>query len=40
LAWYELDITWLHIKLLEKLGIATGVKEASLPEPQTEQVAA
>jgi stearoyl-CoA desaturase (delta-9 desaturase) len=40
LAWYELDITWLHIKLLEKLGIATGVKEATLPEPQTEQVAA
>ena len=30
LAWYELDITWLQIKLLEKLGIATGVKEASV----------
>ncbi|MEZ5356157.1 MAG: fatty acid desaturase [Bryobacteraceae bacterium] len=37
LAWYELDITWLQIKALGKLGIATGVKEASVrdadPEP-------
>ncbi len=32
LAWYELDITWLQIKLLEKLGIATAVKEASVAD--------
>ena len=29
LVWYELDITWLTIHLLEKLGIAKGVKVAS-----------
>src|SRR5262249_8294198 len=28
LAWYELDITWLQISLLEKLGIARSVKVA------------
>ncbi len=28
LAWYELDITWLQIWLLEKLGIARSVKVA------------
>jgi stearoyl-CoA desaturase (delta-9 desaturase) len=32
LAWYELDITWLQIKALEKLGLAKGVKEASVHE--------
>lgn len=32
LAWYELDVTWLQIKLLEKLGLATGVKEASVAD--------
>ena len=26
LAWYELDVTWLQIKLLEKLGIATDLR--------------
>jgi stearoyl-CoA desaturase (delta-9 desaturase) len=30
LAWYELDITWLHINLLKRLGIAKSVKVASL----------
>lgn len=30
LAWYELDITWLTISLLEKLGIAKSVKVASV----------
>jgi stearoyl-CoA desaturase (delta-9 desaturase) len=37
LAWYELDITWMTIKLLEKLGIAKMVKEASvegMPAPK------
>jgi len=28
LAWYELDISWLQIKLLEKLGLARNVKVA------------
>ncbi len=35
LAWYELDITWLQIKALEKLGIAKSVKEASVHEAAT-----
>jgi stearoyl-CoA desaturase (delta-9 desaturase) len=30
LAWYELDITWLQISLLEKLGIARSVKVAKI----------
>lgn len=32
LAWYELDISWLQIKLLEKLGVISGVKEASVED--------
>lgn len=32
LAWYELDISWLQIKLLETLGIISGVKEASVED--------
>ncbi len=40
LAWYELDITWLQIKALEKLGIATGVKEASVRDAAVEGVRA
>lgn len=30
LAWYELDITWLQILLLAKLGIATNLKVAKV----------
>lgn len=30
LAWYELDVTWIQIWLLKKLGIATNVKVATL----------
>ena len=30
LAWYELDITWIQILILKKLGIATNVKVASV----------
>ncbi len=26
LAWYELDISWLHIRLMERLGVATRVR--------------
>lgn len=30
LAWYELDVSWLQIRLLEKLGIAKSVKVAKV----------
>jgi stearoyl-CoA desaturase (Delta-9 desaturase) len=30
LAWYELDITWMQIRLLERLGIARSVKVAKI----------
>lgn len=33
LAWYELDITWLQIQLLQRLGIAKAVRVASVDEP-------
>jgi len=29
LAWYELDITWIQIRLLEKLGVAKNLKVVS-----------
>jgi fatty-acid desaturase len=31
LAWWELDITWISIWTLRQLGIARGVRVASLP---------
>lgn len=35
LAWYEIDMTWMAIKLLEKFGLARSVKTAGLrPEPE------
>ncbi len=40
LAWYEVDITWMHIWLLRKLGIAKNVKVAALDEALTEREAA
>lgn len=40
LAWYEIDITWMHIRLLKKLGLAQSVKVAELPERQITRVAA
>jgi len=40
LAWYELDITWIHISLLKWLGVAQNVKVAKLPEEQLERAAA
>jgi stearoyl-CoA desaturase (delta-9 desaturase) len=30
LAWYEIDITYLHIRALELLGLATSVRRASV----------
>ena len=35
LAWYEVDVTWIQIRLLEMLGIAKGVKVASVREAAT-----
>jgi stearoyl-CoA desaturase (delta-9 desaturase) len=32
LAWYELDITWLQIRLLQALGIAKAVKVAKVDD--------
>jgi fatty-acid desaturase len=33
LAWYEIDTTWMAIRLLPAVGLARAVKEASLPSP-------
>jgi len=40
LAWYELDVTWLQIRLLEILGVATGVKVASVHDADVLEEAA
>jgi fatty-acid desaturase len=40
LAWYELDITWLHILLLKKLGIAQNVKTVTANTRLPERAAA
>ena len=36
LAWYEVDISWMTIRLLQALGLAKAVREASL-EPLSER---
>ena len=38
LAWYEIDVTYLHIKALQLLGLASGVRRASVND-QYEQAA-
>jgi len=40
LAWYEVDVTWMHIWMLKKLGIAQNVKVAALDEKLAEREAA
>ena len=40
LAWYELDITWIQISFLQRLGFARNVKVAALPEADSERRAA
>ena len=40
LAWYEMDITWMQIRLLEKLGLAQQVRVAKIPTVEPERVAA
>ena len=33
LAWYELDVTWMTIRLLQMLGLARSVRVARIPTP-------
>jgi len=40
LAWYELDITWLQIRVLQLVGLARSVKVAKVNEIVVEQEAA
>ena len=40
LAWYELDITWLHVWVLRSLGIAKAVRVAQVAEPMLGREAA
>jgi fatty-acid desaturase len=40
LAWYELDITWMTIWLLEKFGLAKAVRVAPLPSAEPTRKAA
>lgn len=40
LAWYELDLTWLGIWLLERLGLVTSVKVAKINHPAEQREAA
>ncbi|MFN3326757.1 MAG: acyl-CoA desaturase [Bryobacteraceae bacterium] len=37
LAWYELDITWLHIRFLQLLGLAKAVRVASVSAQVVEE---
>lgn len=37
LAWYEFDINWIQIKLLEKIGLAWNLKEFDLKAHQTKE---
>ena len=39
LAWYEVDMTWLTIRLFEKLGLVKAVHQASLPDAQPAKAA-
>ena len=40
LAWYEFDPSWLQIKLMKALGIATAIRVASLPDEASKEQAA
>ena len=40
LAWYEVDLTWMQINLLQKLGIAKSVKVAKVNTPSAQREAA
>ena len=38
LAWYEFDINYIQIKLMEKLGLAWDLKVARMPKDSSEIV--
>jgi stearoyl-CoA desaturase (Delta-9 desaturase) len=40
LAWYEFDPSWLQLRLMKFLGIATAIKVAKLPEEAAKRQAA
>ena len=40
LAWYELDITWIELKLLRALGLVWDLRIARLSQAPEEEVAA
>ncbi len=40
LAWYEFDITWLELKLLQKIGLVWDVRVARLSQSPEEEIAA
>ncbi|MEO8098873.1 MAG: fatty acid desaturase [Acidobacteriota bacterium] len=40
LAWYEIDFSWMQLKVLKALGIATAVHVAELPEKAAKRRAA
>ena len=40
LAWYEVDISWWEIRLLQAIGLATSVHCASLPERTVDKISA
>jgi stearoyl-CoA desaturase (delta-9 desaturase) len=40
LAWYEFDISWIHIRALQLLGIAKAVRVAKVTTPHVSQEAA
>jgi stearoyl-CoA desaturase (Delta-9 desaturase) len=40
LAWYEVDFSWMQLKVLRALGIATNVTVAQLPEKELKRRAA
>jgi stearoyl-CoA desaturase (delta-9 desaturase) len=35
LAWYELDIAWIHLRILKALGIATDIQVASIEKARS-----
>ena len=40
LAWYEIDFSWMQLKVLRALGIATAITVAQLPDKASKQQAA
>ena len=40
LAWYEFDISWITLKVMRALGIASNIQVAQLPTTEAERKAA